>query len=262
MLRLTLRDHDNLILIIGGVVGGHLLVFFLLLLTWRSGSDCIVVISRTHVLHHVRPLRFHRRSPGHPLHQAEVLRKEIQSLREHKKEKSDVKQKQSSVVQQTASALKKKKTASEKQSPQVIKPQKKASEKKETSRDKKEKVPLRQEKQPVIKDQTVAQAPAQKTVESQGEPLHHGNDRLKQDQDIVYQEVYSAVLRVWKPPRGIRVTKPVLFRVVLDAHGIVVDTEMIESSGVVAFDVAARRAIKHASYSRTVWNSTTMITFK
>jgi outer membrane biosynthesis protein TonB len=94
------------------------------------------------------------------------------------------------------------------------------------------------------------------TASSEGVTNH-----VQNRDEILYEEIHAAVMRVWRPPRGIRVIKPVSLRVVLDAHGIVMSVEIVESSGVVAFDVAARRASKCASYPRTAWNGTTIIKF-
>jgi hypothetical protein len=247
MLRLISRDLDNLHHILWGVIGGHILGVCLLLFAYGSGAQHIIVLKHAHTLRSVPHARLKIGSLHRGEHQKTAVTQKSPVQKSHtgntttlsrtkKKIKKNVPKKAAVKEKQHAPAKRKEQKISQKivkKPEQIVKP-----------------MPAQAE-----------QVSAPESIKQQVASVDVTHNQVTDQEAIRYQEVYAAVMRVWQPPRGIRVVKPAVLHVSVDSHGIVVNSEIIESSGVVAFDVAARRASTGVSYPRAVWSSMIVIKF-
>lgn len=68
-----------------------------------------------------------------------------------------------------------------------------------------------------------------------------------------YQEVQEGLAQYWRPPLGLRVKKSCIVLVTIDAQGRVERLELEQSSGALAYDQAARMAIRRTTFPKSVW---------
>jgi len=252
MLRSILRDLGNFGTLLCIVLGGHVISILVLCIRIPSAVQHTIAISHKIV--------------QRPLSMARQLKKNKNfDNYTHTAQQLPTASTQTQQVHQQA----KKPSPRQRQQQQKEKKGIKKSPAGDTTKKKKAVTPARQKSSepivktappPKIQEKTILST-ADKPDEKIAIPVESTFNTENVNAQAQYDEVYRAVTRVWQPPRGIRVKKSAAVRVILDARGIVIQTEVIESSGVIAFDVAARRASKSATYPRSVWNSTTVIHF-
>jgi|GEM_PF-7119782 len=69
-----------------------------------------------------------------------------------------------------------------------------------------------------------------------------------------YQAVYEQVSAQWRPPAGIKPARPCIILITLDNRGLVAQLTVEQTSGVLAYDVAARMAVGRSQFPKHMWN--------
>lgn len=86
-------------------------------------------------------------------------------------------------------------------------------------------------------------------------------DELDEEVDRDVAAFIGSVRRVWRLPGGLDKTLSAKIVLVLNGFGMVDKADIIESSGVVAYDLAARAALHRATYPSAFWGRRILIKF-
>lgn len=78
---------------------------------------------------------------------------------------------------------------------------------------------------------------------------------------IAYAELQDEVVQCWEPPVGVEVSKPCRLNIILDDDSKVLSVRVVQSSGVLLFDVAAKKAIISARFPRWTAKKTLLLEF-
>jgi len=73
--------------------------------------------------------------------------------------------------------------------------------------------------------------------------------------------VHEAISATWRPPRCVRVRRACIVQVFITPAGRVGEIRVVQSSGILAFDIPARHAVSKALYPRSVWGKEIIIQF-
>lgn len=95
------------------------------------------------------------------------------------------------------------------------------------------------------------------SLDAQGGALSFGKGVV--DRDI--EAFVAAIRRVWRLPRGLRSDLKAHVLLELGTQGAVVKVSVVRSSGVVAYDLAARAALHRAQYPAVFWGKKIIIEF-
>jgi hypothetical protein len=97
------------------------------------------------------------------------------------------------------------------------------------------------------------------TIELSQGPLYIGKDDLKliELHDSIAEEMHTH----WHPPSGIQPQKTCKIKVFLAEDGTVKKLQQEQSSGILAYDMAARVAIMKAKFSEGAWNNEFTLSF-
>lgn len=116
--------------------------------------------------------------------------------------------------------------------------------------------------EPLKKQPPVKQKPVQKKIEQKpkevtkppekDEAILIGKDDLKLLN--ITDEILNNIKDLWNPPAGINPENPCKILVVVDKKGQTQDFSVIESSGVLAYDMAAQIAVSEAEFPKRVWD--------
>lgn len=80
---------------------------------------------------------------------------------------------------------------------------------------------------------------------------------FEQEFTLLYQEVAAH----WAPPSGVPAESKCMVSVIVDRSGEIDDMDIVESSGMFIFDLAARRALSEIEFPKFVWGKSITITF-
>lgn len=69
-----------------------------------------------------------------------------------------------------------------------------------------------------------------------------------------YRVVYEQVSAQWRPPAGIKPLRSCIVLITVDNRGLVAQLTLEQSSGVLAYDIAARMAIARSQFPKHMWN--------
>ena len=118
-----------------------------------------------------------------------------------------------------------------------------------------EEVP-KKESQPAAKKADQSKKVEQKKT-AQSEP-----DLAKQESVADrYADLYKEISQKWSPPPGIPSETACELTMQIDRNGTVIDMQILKSSGVLVFDVAAQAAIDELNYPQWAWGKAISLTF-
>lgn len=89
--------------------------------------------------------------------------------------------------------------------------------------------------------------------------LYVGRDDY--DNLIRYQAAHEAITQHWQPPVGIPATTQCTLKIAIDKSGTVKDVDIVQSSQILVYDSAARRALTNTVFPKSFYNKTMIITF-
>lgn len=117
---------------------------------------------------------------------------------------------------------------------------------------------IEKKEEPVLPEVT-EEASEDESEMSQGSPIIVGRDSVAQfEREMAIQR---AVSERWSVPKGLSPKLVCLVSIILDAHGAVQKWEIVQKSGVLAFDLAARTAALSTVYPEHVWGTTITLQF-
>ncbi len=76
-----------------------------------------------------------------------------------------------------------------------------------------------------------------------------------------YADLYKEISQKWSPPPGIPSETACELTMQIDGNGNVIDMQILKSSGVLLFDVAAQVAIDELNYPQWAWGKAISLTF-
>ena len=76
-----------------------------------------------------------------------------------------------------------------------------------------------------------------------------------------YADLYKEISQKWSPPPGIPSETACELTMQIDANGNVIDMQILKSSGVLVFDVAAQGALDELNYPQWAWGKAISLTF-
>lgn len=77
----------------------------------------------------------------------------------------------------------------------------------------------------------------------------------------VIKDIKQAVFAHWKPPQGFNLRQACHIEVEISTDGTRNVAQVIQSSGILAYDMAARLAVMHASFPREKWGKKLVLVF-
>ena len=193
--------------------------------------------------------------------------KQQDSQAQHKPKKQQQQSQQKKPQQQKSNSVQHKSTQNKQNTAQASQQQK---QQKQTPESKKQKQSntasqqapqkTKQSTQEQKKQQSHAQAETKSAdVSESSEPLNLNSEDVS---DHVYQAMVSEITKAWHPPAGLGGTLSCQVKVALTHNGSVSQVSLEQSSGVLAFDMAARAAMwRVKAYPRALWGREVVIVF-
>ena len=76
-----------------------------------------------------------------------------------------------------------------------------------------------------------------------------------------YQAIYEQMNQQWHPPAGLHPVKQCIILVTINNQGSGAQMQVEQSSGVLAYDLAARMAVSRAQFPKNVWDQQVRLHF-
>jgi outer membrane biosynthesis protein TonB len=105
-----------------------------------------------------------------------------------------------------------------------------------------------------------AHAPQESAPADAQDVLYVG--QLERDALLVQQEVQQQIEEQWRPPSGLGRNLACKIKVLVDWNGNITDVAVHEKSGVLAFDVSAKTALRAIALPKTAWGKELIFNFQ